>query len=182
MNTLAVTFSTTSLVGNSLGENRPKVAKTYAKTALLFGCSQICLIVFAFWVIRYTVIGAFTSDPTVSKLIMDSFIIYSFAIAFDWSQGLGGGILRAIGYQHFASITLFISMWCVLVPLAYYFGFVLDLGFEGVWYAAPIGPLCWNIGYFFIIFWVSWEKLALRASKKHEQEIEISDNWQKILD
>mmetsp|Transcript_20 Transcript_20/g.13 ORF Transcript_20/g.13 Transcript_20/m.13 type:complete len:224 (-) Transcript_20:317-988(-) len=83
MNTLAVTFSSTSLIGNSLGENKPIIAKSYAKAALIFGISQLFAIVAGYHFFRFQIIGAFTSDYEVTGLIMDSFIFYTAAMLLD---------------------------------------------------------------------------------------------------
>mmetsp|Transcript_20 Transcript_20/g.14 ORF Transcript_20/g.14 Transcript_20/m.14 type:complete len:84 (-) Transcript_20:65-316(-) len=78
-------------------------------------------------------------------------------------QGLGAGIIRAIGYQHFASVIQFVSMWVILVPLAYFIGFTFDYGFYGLWVAAPAGPFCSTTSYLAIIFIVNWTKLAKKS-------------------
>ena len=107
MNSFGITFSATSLVGNSLGANKPKSARRYTHAALVFGFSVISVLIFAHWYFKDPIIRAFTTDEKVTQLIMDVFSLYLFALYLDCGQGLCGGMIRAIGYQKFASIVQF---------------------------------------------------------------------------
>jgi len=67
-NSLGVTFSTTSLVGNALGANKPKAARKYTYAALMFGSTMVIVLLFFNWIFRNQIIRAFTSDEEVIDL------------------------------------------------------------------------------------------------------------------
>jgi len=86
-------------------------------------------------------------------------------------QALNTGTIRAMGYQKFASYWEVITLWLIMAPLVYIFGFPLGYGFAGLWFGVPFGSFCMVFGYIYIIITAPWEKLALEAST-HRSEVE----------
>ena len=90
------------------------------------------------------------------------------------TQGVSGGIIRAMGYQRAATFILLFSIWVVMDPFAYMFGFVFQLGYRGLWMGVPFGNFFMMAGYFLIIIFADWKQLATEASKHHlDEEIVI---------
>ena len=56
-----------------------------------------------------------------------------------------GGIYRGCRKQLTFSLIAFISYYIIGLPLAYGFGFGLDLSLKGLWYGLGIGALCGSI-------------------------------------
>ena len=64
-----MSYATTSLIGNSLGANKPNTAKIYTQAVLLFG-TILNIIVFSpilLW--RKTIISIYTTDEQVFEYI-----------------------------------------------------------------------------------------------------------------
>ncbi|CAI2365685.1 unnamed protein product [Moneuplotes crassus] len=175
MNSLGVTYCSTSLVGNSLGGNKPEAAKTYSEATFIFGFSTTFVLALIYYIFRHAIIGAFTSNQEVTYHIMDCFSLYLIALFSDCGQGFGQGIIRAAGYQKLASCVQLVSLWAVLVPLAYVLAFVFDFGFKGIWIATPISATMLMIGYIGIIFCIPWTKLAEEVSKKRSTDSNDSE-------
>ena len=178
MNSLGITFAATSLVGNSLGENRPNKARTYAHATILFGAICTTVLVLGFVVLQETIINCFTTDAEVVYFFESGVIFYSIAMWFDLMQGVHGGMIRAIGYQNIATIIQFASLWLWMLPLCYFFGFVIDLGYFGVWMGVPFGGFALMIGYMWIIFTAPWQTLSIEASKDDKiiKDAEVMSN------
>ena len=174
MNALGITFAATSLVGNSLGANLPNMARKYANATMLFGLICTWIMLFLYILFKDFVVGWFTDDSEVHEAFDGAFPYYIIAIFFDMTQGVSGGIIRAMGYQRAATFILLFSIWVVMDPFAYMFGFVFQLGYRGLWMGVPFGNFFMMAGYFLIIIFADWKQLATEASKHHlDEEIVI---------
>ena len=120
MNSLGITYSTNGLVGTCIGSNQPNKARRYSQIALVFGVFCTTLILFFYFVFRHTVIGFYTSDQKVVDIILDSFSFYILVMFVDMMQGVTGGIIRAMGYQKFATVCQFVAIWMIMLPMSYF--------------------------------------------------------------
>lgn len=110
-------------------------------------------------------IGSFTHDQKVIDAFNSAFPFYLLAVFFDNMQGVNGGVIRAMGYQRAAAVILCFSIWVIMDPFAYVFGFIFDLGFTGLWMGVPFGNFFMMAGYILIVLIAPWKKLASEASK-----------------
>jgi MATE family multidrug resistance protein len=108
MSPLGMTYGVTSLVGNSLGQNKPKVARMYAYLTVIVGVSLNSIVVTCVYFLKDYIFQRFTTDLEVLDLIDEAMFFYTLQSLFDFHQGLCGGPIRAMGYQIFATISKFI--------------------------------------------------------------------------
>lgn len=139
MNSLGITYASVNMIGAALGENRVNTARTYIKATILFGLFCTSLICLFLWVLRYQIMGLFTSDQEVIDLAMEAYPFYLLVLFADLMQGVQGGVIRAIGYQHLATVCQLISIWIIMLPSAYFVCFICGLGYSGIWMGAPLG-------------------------------------------
>ena len=150
MMVLSVTFvggmglgtATATLVSKSLGEKRPELAETYGWQSIKLGAYVFGLIGVIEAIFPDQTLWLFNRDPAVIAAARDSMrlmgaqqcLIAAAIVATQCLFGAGNTrfVMWAEGALHF----------CVLIPLSYVFGVVLDLRVLGVWLAAS----CYIVG------------------------------------
>ena len=92
-------FVISNLVGNSLGEMKPKKAKKYAIASLGITLISTALLIVTLLQMREYVSIIFTEDQKVVDLISSIIPAFTVWVFFDYTQCVECGILRAMGYQ-----------------------------------------------------------------------------------
>ncbi len=108
------------------------------------------------------------SKQLFSFFIEDEFLEIARSVMFvDFILEIGRAInmtmvrsLQAVGDIKFPVICGILSMWFVSIPVAYYFGFILNMGLVGIW----IG-MCADECLRGIIFIIRWESGAWRKKE-----------------
>ena len=77
------------------------------------------------------------------------------------------GALRGLGKQTIVTWIVLFSFYVLVLPLAYYFAFMKNLGIFGLW----LGPICGCsvellISIVIIFFYIDWEKLSEEILEK----------------
>ena len=80
-----LSLATVSLIGNSLGANKPYQAMANCKMVLLVSMTCAFIFVLCLYFSKKGLISLFTSDPDVSNIAENSFIIFALAFTFDWN-------------------------------------------------------------------------------------------------
>ncbi|MEM9895029.1 MAG: MATE family efflux transporter [Bacteroidota bacterium] len=81
----------------------------------------------------------YIENEAVLKIAATLLIIAAAFQLSDGVQAVGLGVLRGLKDVKVPTITTFVSYWIIAIPLAYYFGFLLAWGINGIWYALSIG-------------------------------------------
>ncbi len=92
-----------------------------------------------FIIFRAELVTLFIDDPAVQRIAEQLLIIAAAFQIFDGIQAVAVGILRGIQDVKVPTMITFVAYWIINIPLGYLFGFTLDLGVEGVWYAFVLG-------------------------------------------
>lgn len=82
------------------------------------------------------------SDAKVIAVTSRLIIIAAIFQIFDGIQCVSAGILRGLQDVKIPTIITFIVYWVIWIPLAYWLGFPLKLGVDGVWYGDVIALAC----------------------------------------
>ena len=101
----------------------------------------------------------YTSDKSVVYVAAQLLTIAALFQLFDGTQVVGLGILRGMGDVNVPTFITFLAYWVIGLPVGYYFGVVLHLGVNGVWYGLTLG-LAVSAGLMFLRFQY--------ISKKHQ--------------
>jgi MATE family multidrug resistance protein len=91
-------------------------------------------------------------DAAVQSVTIRLIVIAAIFQLFDGTQCIGAGLLRGIQDVKIPTLITFIAYWVIWIPLAYYLGFILNLGIDGIWYADVIAlafaAICLNWRFF----------------------------------
>ena len=137
----AIAVSSTSLVGQSLGKNRPDMAKRYSMYSSGVGivCAVVLALIFIFF--GKQLVSLYNTDPTVIKVGGEIMFFIAFLQPFQCGQFVLAGSLRGAGDTRATAIITLITVMIIRPGL----GFVLirfaNLGLHGAWYAIAADQL-----------------------------------------
>lgn len=106
---LGLSFSVGTLVGNSLGQGKPRKAKKYSITSILMALSLSSVLVVIFLLNRDKIGHIYTQEPELVDSITHIVPIFSLVILFDSFMGVLTGTVRGCGLQHYGTIISLIS-------------------------------------------------------------------------
>ena len=132
----------TSLVGFSLGEQRPDISMIYGKICQRYSLIIGIIMTLLFIVFRGSFIGIFSRDPEIIELgsqIM--YVIASVSLVMN-SQVVMAGCLRGAGDSKFVAWSALISMVVCRVALSYFLCITVGWGLFGAWLGFFADQLC----------------------------------------
>ncbi len=139
MVTLGVSIAGSIRVGEALGRKDPVGINDAGNAALYIGigfmaCCAVLLVTFS----QYfgSLYGNYNVD--VQAVIIRISVIAAVFQLFDGAQCIAAGLLRGIQDVVFPTIMTFATYWVLWIPLAYYLGFNLKMGVDGIWWADVI--------------------------------------------
>jgi MATE family multidrug resistance protein len=131
--------ATSVRVGNALGEGNYKQLQRagntgYIMVLLFMGVMAILMILgktaFPLFYMKHEEVVALAS----TLMIVAAFFQLS-----DGTQVVGLGALRGMGDVKIPTLVTFVAYWVISIPLAYYLGFTLKMGGNGIWIALSLG-------------------------------------------
>ncbi len=126
-----------TLVGNQLGDNNIKAAKSWGFETSKISTTYTFLLGVIFVLFPGTVVSILTTNTGIINIAVPVLRIAGFAqIFFGIGFVLANGLLAA-GESFFVMLTDVTINWFVFVPLAYLLGVVFNFGLIGVWTAMP---------------------------------------------
>ncbi len=142
MNIMGLSFSfgdglqsaAVALIGRSLGEGKPELAKEYGRTCkMLGGCISVALAVIYFlgagWLYRM-----FFREETIVALGVQIMYVIIVTVIFQIRQVIYMGCLRGAGDTLYTAISSTISVTLIRTAVSYLFGYVFGLGIVGIWF------------------------------------------------
>ncbi len=125
----------TTLVAQSLGAGKPKLAKEYADTCITRGFGLMLFMATLMFLFAPQLLGLFTTDMAVVTLGAFVLRIEAFGDPGLSMQQLVSGVLRGAGDTKMPFWISFIGMWMIRLPLAWILLRVTGRGLEMVWLA-----------------------------------------------
>lgn len=141
MNIITISFSlgdglsvaAISLVGQSLGEKRPDLAKVYGGFCQRLGLMGSAAVAFVYVVFGRNVFQLFSSEPEIldyGTMIMDFVAVIVFL---QIAQIIYSGCLRGGGDTRYVALVSLISVACVRPLSGWLFVYPLHMGLMGAW-------------------------------------------------
>lgn len=123
----------TTLVGQSVGADRDRLAFSFGRITTGFGMFLMACTGALMYFAAPVMIGILTPDPQVQALGIQVLRIEAFAEPLYGASIVVTGVLRGAGDTLIPSIMNFISMWAVRLPLSLFLS--KSYGLAGVWIA-----------------------------------------------
>ena len=126
-------------IGQAQGEGRPDKVRIVGVGAFATVVSWMLVITCLLILLREPIARALSDDPAVIAISSAMFLTVAAMQIADGIQSTAVGALRGLVDNTVPSIISFIAYWPIALPLAYLFGFTLDLGPAGVWIGYALG-------------------------------------------
>lgn len=131
--------SATIRVGNQLSQKNFSMLRIVGYSNFSIGIYFMTIAGAIFALGRYFLPSLFIDDVAVIDIAATLMII---AVMFQLSDGIqvvGLGALRGMSDVKVPTMITLIAYWVIGLPIAYYLGFTLEMGVEGIWYGLFIG-------------------------------------------
>ncbi len=141
MNIMGLSFSfgdglqsaAVALIGRSLGQGKPDLAKEYGRTCkMLGGCISLILAVVYFLGARWLYSMFFAEEEIVAIGVTIMYVMI-FTVIFQIRQVIYMGCLRGAGDTLYTAISSTISVTIIRTAVSYLCGYTLGLGITGIW-------------------------------------------------
>ncbi|XP_002978667.2 protein DETOXIFICATION 48 [Selaginella moellendorffii] len=152
-------------VGNELGANNPRGARTAAHVALC--CAGVLgLVAMSFTVgMRHVWGSLFTRDAAILKLVAAAMPVVGMCEIGNCPQTTGCGVLRGSARPTLGANINLGSFYFVGMPVAMLLGFALDVGFVGLWFGLLAAQGSCLVLMLFAVGRTDWELQAFRAQE-----------------
>lgn len=129
-------------VGNAVGQQNITEIRRSGFIAVLMGGIIMMLAGITFILLKDFLPSLYVDDLAVVEIASVLLIIAAFFQIADGVQAVGIGILRGLTDIKGPTLITFIAYWIIGLPSGYLFGFILNLGVEGVWVGLSLGLFC----------------------------------------
>jgi len=163
MPAIGLSSAVTTMIGNSLGAGDAENARSIARIGMVISF-LFSVLNGGFGILYRNVVGSiFSDDAEVCAFVAGlMFILYPYHVA-DIQKCICMAILRGCGKPHVTMVGNMIATLMVGYPLAYVFGWVLDMKMIGVWISMTIAWTVSSMIFLVYVFRLDWEKEALQA-------------------
>jgi MATE family multidrug resistance protein len=139
---LSLSIATSTLVAQSIGADRPKLAQQIGWSSLIFNTSLCVLVGLFVWLFRFPLLGLYSPSVEVQEAAITLFLFIAFYQIFDALQVTAAFILRGYRVAFIPMWIYAISLWGVGLGGGYLLGFNVTgnvpeifQGAQGFWFA-----------------------------------------------
>ncbi|XP_074284634.1 protein DETOXIFICATION 49-like [Silene latifolia] len=168
-------------VGNELGSGRPDRAKRAANTGMFFSfLLGVSAVLFTFMV-REKWAQLFTDDVEIIKLTVMVLPVIGLCELGNCPQTTGCGVLRGTARPKVGANINLGCFYLVGMPVAIWLGFVVGLGFQGLWFGLLAAQGSCVVTMLVVLYRTNWEAEAKRAEQLTDYyNCEEENNVQKL--
>jgi len=141
MNLMGLTFSfgdglqaaAVALIGRSLGEKKPELAKEYGRTCRMLGmCIAVVLMVTYFFGAHW-IMSQFFEEEHIVQIGVSIMRIIVLVVLFQICQVIYMGCLRGAGDTLYTAMASTLSVTIARTAVSWFFGIYLGIGIVGIW-------------------------------------------------
>jgi len=166
---LSLSIATSTLVAQSLGADKPTLAKEIGWSSLIFTTTLCVFVGLLVWIFRYPLLDLYAPSADVRSMAIPLFLFIAFYQIFDALQVTSAFILRGYRVAFWPMWIYAISLWGVGLGGGYVLGFNLSgnvpeilQGAQGFWFA---NSLSLAIAATFLI--ILFKRTAKRFERDH---------------
>ncbi|KAI7907307.1 mate-domain-containing protein [Cokeromyces recurvatus] len=157
-------------VGNLLGAQRPKQARTAARAALCLGIAVGSLNGLALFIFRRPWAKMFTNDDRICEIVAKTLPLVAAFVFADNIAGVADGVLNGMGRQHIGAWCNLCAYYLSALPIGFWLCFKKGWGLVGLWTALVGSMLAASIYTVVVLLCSNWKKEAQIAEKRTKEE------------
>jgi len=138
---MAVSFAVAIRIGQAKGANNYPLIRIISRSSQLFALGLSLISATIFIVFRHELPALFTTDPQVVELASKILIIAGLFQVTDGLQVTCTGVLRGLADLRIPMMMAITGYLIIAIPCGYLFGFALNFGTLGIWWALSLGLL-----------------------------------------
>ncbi|KAL7687603.1 putative multi antimicrobial extrusion protein [Plasmopara halstedii] len=155
-------------VANYLGAGRPKAARILGYLGFICTVVTVAMLAIITLFLRETLFRLYTNDSILLQLCMVVQPIFITSYMIESLEILTFSVLAGMGEVAITAWVSSLSVWCIELPIAYFGGITMNLGFSALWYGVCTMELI-KLGIFsFVLLRMNWTAMAERAMKNME--------------
>ena len=163
----------TILVGNLMGENKPKLAIKYSQIGLIINFSLTIFLSLICIIFHQYIALIYIKDSNIIKFSSNLIRIVGIFTIFDSLQLYLSGRIRGIGKVKDGVIISLPLFFICQTLLAWFLSFKMNNGVYGIWFSQiACGMIGCVLFYIFLFYFCNWIELAKKVSKKLDDEEE----------
>ncbi|KAG6958758.1 hypothetical protein JG688_00010370 [Phytophthora aleatoria] len=155
-------------VANYLGAGRPKAARVLGFLGFVCTVATVVALAIVTLMLRETLFRLYTNDDTLLQLCMLVQPIFITGYMIESLEILTSSVLAAMGEVAVTAWVSSLSVWCIELPIAYFGGVTMGLGFSALWYGVCTMEVLKLAIFSFVLSRTDWTEMAERAVKNME--------------
>lgn len=156
-----LSIASVTLIGQSLGRNRPDMAKIYGNVCQKLGLICACVMCSIYFIFGRQIFMLFSQEEVILNYGVTIMQILSFTLFFQIEQVTLFGCLRGAGDTKFTALVSLISVTCIRPGISWLLCYPLGIGLIGAW----LGTFCDQLLRFILTFLRfrkgNWTKIRL---------------------
>ena len=166
---LGISNTTSSYIGNCIGEGDHKSAKRYILSAMIYTSFLSLTFVILIYLLRLKIALLYTNNGDIIHIFLNIIPYYITFLSFDILGITLGGIIRGLGRQKQAAKIFLFVMYLIGFPLSLLLTFTLHQGVIGLWRAQVVNVML----IFFLFGYILNSKSIEDTVDRYKKEIEI---------
>ena len=142
MNLMGLTFSfgdglqaaAVALIGRSLGEGKPELAKNYGKTCKALGMMIASVLMITYFFGAHFLMSMFFEEEHIVEIGVSIMRVILFVVLFQIIQVIYMGCLRGAGDTLYTAFAATMSVTVIRTLVSWLGGFAFDFGIVGIWF------------------------------------------------
>ncbi|KAL4478672.1 hypothetical protein ABPG74_006907 [Tetrahymena malaccensis] len=169
-------ITTSTFVGNEMGNNMPNRAKRFARYGLIIAFLNFSATMIPIFYFKQDIIQMFSVDEEVLIILDQAYCVFIIVVICDSSQVMLTCLMRAIGKEQYSSVSFIFCYIFLGVFCAYLLTYQLNFQIYGILFGTIIGCLSYNILQIYQLQKSNWQLLAQfikeRIDSHDQQELE----------
>jgi Na+-driven multidrug efflux pump len=159
-----------------MGSGKPARARYSSYKTILVGVIMATLLTSIIWMMGLDLAKWLTPDPTLQYLIAELFPLVGVGNVALTAGTVSWALVGAQGRYRLATLTAFVSSWCVTLPLAALFTYGLHFDMQGVTAAVVAGYSVTGTALLYILIRSDWERLSKIVVELNERDDDLSSS------
>lgn len=147
-------------VAYHMGSGKPATARYSAYKTILVGVIMATIFTSIMWIAGLDLAKWLTPDPTLQYLIAELLPLVGVGNVALTAGSVSWALVGAQGRYRLATLTAFVSSWCVTLPLAAFFTYGLNFDMQGVVASVVAGYSVTGTCLLYILIRSDWERLS----------------------